>query len=574
MKKRRYFFILFPFLLFVLSAFSVSLAPLFATALPAGRMLDEGHDTGYIDWNGSVYYENLYHRDGLCPSGCNETVTRINAGSSISGSLEQDASYFEAMAAFEWAGAGTGTVIVSACSASTSWYMGTANNNTPGFVSVAIWSTIPAGCRDWSVSASGGHVHIRSVDVYYPQPPTISGVLNCSAVGSNGWCIGNETLDLTATEPQGALVLISGDRDGIFFTCLPGLFCSEPLQEGIGTANYQATSINGTDSGSTDWKLDTLSPTLSGNLSTSPNALNWFNTDVTLNATASDATSGLATLQSSLDNANWTDRTSPLALIFTDGTYTAYLRATDNAGNVENINQSIQIDTQNPQLTDTFTGTSGSNNWYISDVQVEISQTDPAPSSGIQYFAYSPDGGTTWINYTASFTLSEGVYDLRSHLVDNADNQDMQSQEIKVDTTAPSISGSLDQSPNASGWINAVVNLTASASDATSGIATFESSLDNATWTAYIAPLNFTDGTYTAYLRATDNAGNQKEINQEIKVDTQYPQISHPINGTPGENGWYISDIQVSVAQIDPVPSSGIQAFQTSLDGTIWTDYT
>ena len=107
MKKRRYFFILFPFLLFVLSAFSVSLAPLFATALPAGRMLDEGHDTGYIDWNGSVYYENLYHRDGLCPSGCNETVTRINSGSSISGSLEQDASYFEAMAAFEWAGAGT-----------------------------------------------------------------------------------------------------------------------------------------------------------------------------------------------------------------------------------------------------------------------------------------------------------------------------------------------------------------------------------------------------------------------------------------------------------------------------------
>ena len=166
MKKRRYFFILFPFLLFVLSAFSVSLAPLFATALPAGRMLDEGHDTGYIDWNGSVYYENLYHRDGLCPSGCNETVTRINSGSSISGSLEQDASYFEAMAAFEWSGAGTGTVIVSACSASTSWYMGTANNNTPGFVSVAIWSTIPAGCRDWSVSASGGHVHIRSVDVY------------------------------------------------------------------------------------------------------------------------------------------------------------------------------------------------------------------------------------------------------------------------------------------------------------------------------------------------------------------------------------------------------------------------
>ncbi len=576
MKKNFSLFLLFSLLLlFILSAFSINPAPLFATALPAGRMLDEGHDTGYIDWNGSVYYENLYHRDGLCPSGCNETVTRINSGLSISGSFQRDASYFEAMAAFEWAGTGVGTVTVSACSTSTSWYMGTANNNTPGFNSISIWSAIPAGCRDWSVSASGGHVHIRSVDVYYPWPPTISGILNCSAWGSNGWCVGAETLALTASEPQGESVLISGDLNGTPFACQQGeTSCSIPLPEGIGTANYQATSINGTGGGSTDWKLDTLSPDINGSLSDSPNGLNWFNTDLTLNASASDTNSGIAYFESSLDNANWTTQNSPLTLNFSDGTRTVYLHAVDRAGNIERVQYEIKVDTQAPQLTGNFTGTSGSNDWYISDVQVEITQTDPAPSSGIQYFAYSPNGGTNWINYTTPFTLTEGVYDLRMHLVDNADNQDMRSQEIKIDTTAPGISGSLDQIPNALGWINTAVNLTASASDATSGVASFESSLDNTNWTPYTAPLNFTDGIYTAYLLAKDNAGNEYRLQQEIKVDSQSPMVSHQVNGTVGENAWYISDIQVAIMQIDPAPSSGIQSFQTSLDGANWTDYT
>ena len=56
-------------------------------------------------------------------------------------------------------------------------------------------------------------------------------------------------------------------------------------------------------------------------------------------------------------------------------------------------------------------------------------------------------------------------------------------------------------------------------------------------------------------------------------MDSQSPMVSHQVNGTMGENAWYTSDIQVAVSNTDPVPSSGIQSFQTSLDGIIWTDY-
>ena len=61
---------------------SVQAAPLFASALPEGRTLDEEHNNGLIDWNGSVSYTTIYHRDGVC--NCDENVTRINSGSSVS----------------------------------------------------------------------------------------------------------------------------------------------------------------------------------------------------------------------------------------------------------------------------------------------------------------------------------------------------------------------------------------------------------------------------------------------------------------------------------------------------------
>jgi hypothetical protein len=81
--------------LLFLSAFSQNPAPLFATPLPEGRSLDEAHDSGYIDWGGSVAYNNLWHRDSICPSGCWEDVTRISNGGVVSGDFSGNVNYFE-----------------------------------------------------------------------------------------------------------------------------------------------------------------------------------------------------------------------------------------------------------------------------------------------------------------------------------------------------------------------------------------------------------------------------------------------------------------------------------------------
>jgi hypothetical protein len=157
------------FILILLSAFIPQPAPLFAAPLPEGRTLDEGHDSGYIDWSGGVGYANLFHRDGICPSGCPEDVTQISSGGAVSGVLAGDVSYFEVMLAYSGAG-GFGTATIQACSSSYSVYLGV-GGATPGFNSFAL--SVPSGCTSWSVSASGGVVYFRSVDANYSYiPPT------------------------------------------------------------------------------------------------------------------------------------------------------------------------------------------------------------------------------------------------------------------------------------------------------------------------------------------------------------------------------------------------------------------
>lgn len=156
----------------------VQAAPRFATSLVEGRTYDQAHNSGKIDWSGSVWYTNLYHRSltvkspdeggESCGSGCTEPVTQVNSGSSISGSFDRDVTYFEAMGAYEWVGNGVGTITVFACGSSASWNLQKPNNTTPGFNSFAI--SVPAGCRTWSVRATGGYIHVRSVDVYYVTP--------------------------------------------------------------------------------------------------------------------------------------------------------------------------------------------------------------------------------------------------------------------------------------------------------------------------------------------------------------------------------------------------------------------
>jgi len=369
-------------------------APLAALSLQEGRTYDQAHDQGYIDWNGSVSYVYITHRDGsslppeeggaFCGSGCSEWVTRLGNGASASGSFDRDVSYFETMVEFTSQG-GVGRATLQACSASMSWNLYNPTS-TPGFVSMIL--VVPAGCRTWSLSASSGFVDFRSVDVEYsgppntatptftptttrtptatftpsltptltftptmtftntpsptstPLPPQITGVVVCDLWGDAGWCRGDETLELTTSDPQGFDVTITGDLNGEPFTC--GIACNLPLPEGAGSANYLAASASGRTAGGTStWKRDGTAPDILIDLPLPDGSNDWYVSQVDLSATGEDSMSGIQSLEGSIDEgSNWI----PLPIHFGDGVHHVLILARDMAGNEAIKEETIRVD--------------------------------------------------------------------------------------------------------------------------------------------------------------------------------------------------------------------------------------
>ena len=433
---------------------STHAAPLLAFPLPDERSHDQAHDLGYIDWSGPVQYVYLTHKDNttlppeegsiFCGSGCTEWVTRISNGGTVSGSFDHSVSYFEVMVGFT-RDASVGSATLRACSAVSTWNLYNTGGSLPGFISMYL--TVPSGCQTWSLSASGGYVDFRAVEVVYvgaqftatptatsvatstptitrtptvtltpsltptltftptmtfpptatytntpsstptPLPPQISGVVVCDLWGDVGWCRGNESLKLTANDPQGFAVTITGDLNGKPFTC--GNSCDLPLPEGMGTANYTVTSTSRrTASGLSTWQRDGTPPDLAVSLPPVDGRNGWYVSEVDLSATASDAISGLSLLNGSLDGgATWI----AFPIHFMDGMHSALIHARDVAGNEVTVARKIRVDTVSPVLQIT-SDTNG--NLVQGDVLLSGSLDDA--TSGPEGGEISVDGGSTW----------------------------------------------------------------------------------------------------------------------------------------------------------------------------------
>ncbi|MEK6750658.1 MAG: Ig-like domain-containing protein [Chloroflexota bacterium] len=534
----------------LLTAAFTNAAPLSAIAMNEGRTYDQAHDTGYIDWSGSAQYVVVTHRDGSslppqeggasCGSSCTEWVTRLGNGGTASGVFDRNVSYFEVMVEFT-RDTNVGNATLRACSAVDTWNLYNGGGSLPGYVSMVL--TVPAGCRSWSISASGGYVDFRSVDVNYigppstptftstplptftpsatstptlvptstytptqtatptftptntltptptqtftptntstptftptftptntpsptptPLPPVIAGQVVCNLWGDAGWCRGEETLELTASDPQGFDVTINGDLNGNPITC--GSSCSLPLPEGIGTANYTVISTSGrTASGSSEWQRDGTPPVLDLVLPTLDGRNGWYVSEVDVSANASDTISGLYSVAGSMDEgATWIS----FPIHFTDGVHPVAARARDVAGNEAMETDVIKVDTAPPvsQFTSHSDGELVQGNVLLAGILDDL-------TSGAAGGELSTDGGTTWQPVTMdagdtwSFTwqsneVPNGQYTLQMRGIDQAGNVgDVVSLTLVVDNGPPSVSiterwwiwesGKLKVSPN------------------------------------------------------------------------------------------------------------------------------
>jgi hypothetical protein len=124
-----------------------------------------------------------------------------------------------------------------------------------------------------------------------------------------------------------------------------------------------------------------------------------------------------------------------------------------------------------PTTTNTIFGTFGNNNWYRSNVQINLTATDNEGGSGVNKTEYSFDNAT-WIEYNAEFPVTtEGTTTLYYRSTDNAGNiESTKNITISIDKTSPSITGAATTAPNVNGWYNTSVLVHFTASDEASGI--------------------------------------------------------------------------------------------------------
>ncbi|HXQ38874.1 MAG TPA: hypothetical protein VN843_33030, partial [Anaerolineales bacterium] len=417
-------------------------------------------------------------------------------------------------------------------------------------------------------------------------PPVISKTIS-GTPGDNGWYTSNVSIDWTVSDPESSFTTtgcadttINSDTTGTLSSC-------------------SATSAGGTSSDSVTIKRDATAPSISGVASPAPNGAGWNKTDVNVNFTCNDVTSGVAscgpnqTLTSNgadqsatgnaVDNAgnsasatvsnididkelpsinasvpaananNWYN--GPVIATFEcddfysgvatcegphtfsdEGSSSFTGNATDVADNANSTSVSVMIDTVAPVIALVSRTPANANGWNNGDVDLEWSCTDGG--SGVVEASVFASVTTEGANQSATGTCED--------LAGNT-NSDTQTG-INIDLTAPTANASASPAPNGAGWNNSNVTVSFSGSDALSDIDSCDAAV----------VLSGEGAGQSASGTCTDKAGNVSApaTASGINIDKTAPSVSASASPAPNANGWNKTDVTVSFNGTDAL--SGI----------------
>ncbi len=162
-----------------------------------------------------------------------------------------------------------------------------------------------------------------------------------------------------------------------------------------------------------------------------------------------------------------------------------------------------------------------------------------------------------------------GTHEVRYRSADVAGNvEDTGTLSVKVDATAPLTTAQFAP-PNDAGWNDGAVPVTLAATDAASGVASTEYSLDGGAWTPYTEAVDVSgDGTHTLAYRSSDEAGNaETEKAATIKIDGTTPTVL--ISGiADGQVYGDSQDLRISWQAVDD--TSGLKRVRGTLDGAAY----
>ncbi|WP_424359075.1 OmpL47-type beta-barrel domain-containing protein [Methanocella sp. MCL-LM] len=267
---------------------------------------------------------------------------------------------------------------------------------------------------------SAGHIYTMDqdrgrVDVFSPivvgsvrvsvdkTPPFTDAIQSSRRV--NDWHNSSVRIDLEATDGGSGVKELNYIMDDGPVHRIEGAGTAFVVANGVHKLEYWSIDKVGNEGkhNSIVIQVDSVPPVTNAKLTGTGGDNGWYRSDVTVNLTAEDASTGVHRTQHSYDGSEWLDRA--LFTVSKEGENPVYFRSIDYAGNVESQRMlSIKIDKTAPSIDCTFEGSSPQG-WFTSDVTVTLTPEDGG--SGIAKTEYSMDG-ITWNNYTAPFIVPPG----------------------------------------------------------------------------------------------------------------------------------------------------------------------
>jgi hypothetical protein len=312
-----------------------------------------------------------------------------------------------------------------------------------------------------------------------------------------------------------------------------------------------------------DFGTDATPPQISSTLSGTAGSGTWYVSPVGVTVSATDAGSGVASVQIRRDGGAWGPYTGPVT-VSGEGAHTVEYYATDAAGNTAPTqSRTFSIDTVAPVSGTSVAGTPAPGGGYVSPIAITLSASDA--TSGVAMVQYRIDGGA-WRSYTGPTPLAgNGTHVFESFAMDNAGNREATRTETFALTGAawspPVTTMSATGTSGMNGWYVSPVTVRLSATSPSGSAATISYALDKAPWTIYSTPLRLDEGRHYLASQASDASGYYGPAKSDtIVVDWTAPTLAP----SPGN---LVIRPEASLVWIGSDSLSGIARYEASVDG-------
>jgi hypothetical protein len=245
-------------------------------------------------------------------------------------------------------------------------------------------------------------------------------------------------------------------------------------------------------------------------------------------------------------------------------------------GEVSSLSPFAIMEDNAPPITSiSDSGTLGTNGWYVSDVEIELTAWDSI--SEIASISYSFDC-ESWFEYLGPFTISsEGLTSIYFNSTDVAQNVEVtQFLDIFIDKTTPFTDADIGTPTGLNDWYVSSVTLHLNPSDSISGVGNTFYRVNSGQINLYEGPVEFNDdGFYVVEFWSVDFASNSELVNTiSFNTDTTSPEATLTV-GTPnyGSNPVHVSTS--TLLSLDAEDNlSGIDSIEFRIDINDWVVYT